>query len=222
MKTVVAKFGGAVSNGAAATILELARDNAVCVVHGAGPQISAEMEKRGLEVRFVNGRRVTTADGMEVVRALLAEVNATLCAAIGEQAVGLMGDEIGLAATRIEELGFAGDPLPSRPGAVLDALAAGKIPVVAPLAEGPLNVNADEAAAQLAIGIEADEISFVTDVPGLLDGAGATVERISVAEADELLASGQLQGGIIPKLEAAVLAARAGVRATIGATVVTA
>jgi acetylglutamate kinase len=132
-----------------------------------------------------------------------------------------MGDDIGLAATQVPELGLVGDPVPSRPEAVIAALAQGRIPVIAPLARGPLNVNADEAAAQLAVGIGADEISFVTDVPGLLDADGATVQQISAAEADTLLASGQLQGGIIPKLEAAVSAARAGVRARIGETVVT-
>jgi acetylglutamate kinase len=220
MSTIVAKFGGAVSDGAAAIVLELAEDHAVCVVHGAGPQISREMELRGLEVRFVDGRRVTTEEGIEVVRELLAEVNARICAAIGPQAVGLMGDEIGLLAEQVEELGLVGDPLPSRPGAVLDALAAGLIPVVAPLAAGPLNVNADEAAAQLAVGIEADEIEFVTDVPGLLDQDGVLVPEIEAEDADALLDSGLLQGGIIPKLEAAVFAARAGVRARIGETVV--
>ena len=89
-----------------------------------------------------------------------------------------MGDEIGLLAEQVEELGLVGDPLPSRPEAVLAALAAGLIPVVAPLAAGPLNVNADEAAAQLAVGIEADEIEFVTDVPGLLDQDGVLVPEI--------------------------------------------
>jgi acetylglutamate kinase len=147
-------------------------------------------------------------------------VNARVCAAIGDRAVPLMGDEIGLAAVQVEELGLVGDPFPSRPNAVLDALAAGKIPVVAPLAAGPLNVNADEAAAQLAVGIEADEIAFVTDVPGLLDQDGATVHAIAVDDAEALLESGILQGGIIPKLEAAVSAARAGVQARIGITLV--
>jgi acetylglutamate kinase len=220
MSTVVAKFGGAVSNGAAAIVLELAQEHAVCVVHGAGPQISAEMERRGVEVRFVDGRRVTTEEGIEVVRELLADVNAQICAAIGPLAVGLMGDEIGLRAEQVYELGLVGDPLPSRPAAVLEALAAGLIPVVAPLAAGPLNVNADEAAAQLAVGIDADEIEFVTDVIGLLDQDGVLVPEIAAEDADALLDSGILQGGIIPKLEAAVFAARAGVRARIGETVV--
>jgi acetylglutamate kinase len=217
--TTVLKVGGAVSADVAQYLAAL-DGGPVVVVHGAGPQISAEMERRGLEVRFVDGRRVTTREGIEVVRELLVAVNGRICAAIGARAVPLMGDEIGLVAIQVEELGLVGTPRPSRPEAVVAALAAGKIPVVAPLAAGPLNVNADEAAAQLAVGIGADEISFVTDVPGLLDQDGATVDAIAVDDADALLDSGILQGGIIPKLEAAVSAARAGVRARIGVTVI--
>ena len=107
--------------------------------------------------------------------------------------------------------------MPSRPAAVVDALAAGRIPVVAPLARGPLNVNADEAAAALAVGIGAQRIDFVTDVPGLLVD-GAVVGSIGVAEAERMLAAGLLEGGIVPKLEAAIVAAKGGVRAAIGET----
>ena len=81
-------------------MLELAAaGHEVCVVHGAGPQISAEMERAGIPVEFVGGRRVTTPEGIEIVRASLVAVNAALCAAIGERAVPLFGDEIGLDAT---------------------------------------------------------------------------------------------------------------------------
>lgn len=221
MTRVVVKCGGAVAGDAAAAILELAAAAEVCVVHGAGPQISAEMEARGLPVEFVHGRRVTTPEGLEVVRASLAAVNAALCAAIGPRAVPLFGDEIGLRATQVPELGLVGDALPSAPPEVLDALAAGRLPVVAPLAAGPLNVNADEAAAGLAVGIEADRILFVTDVPGLLL-EGSVVREIAADRAERLLDTGVLQGGIVPKLRAALVAARQGVRAEIGQTVVTA
>lgn len=214
------KIGGASTAGAAAAVAELhAGGDEVVVVHGAGPQISAEVARRGLEVEFVGGRRVTSAPVLEVVRESLAEVNASLCAAI-DASVGLHGDEIGLAATQVEELGLVGEPVPSAPAAVLDALASGKVPVVAPLAAGPLNVNADEMAAALAVGIGADRILFVTDVPGLLVD-GSVVAQIDADAADELLAGGSLEGGILPKLRAAVTAARLGVRAEIGETAVT-
>jgi acetylglutamate kinase len=220
-RPVVVKCGGAVAESAAELILELADAEAVVVVHGAGPQISAEMERRGLEVQFVGGRRVTSREALEVVRESMAEVNATLCAAIGEPAVPLFGDEIGLHALQVPMLGMVGDPIPCAPGVIVAALEEELIPVVAPLAAGPLNVNADEMAAALAVGLEAERILFVTDVPGLLDG-GVVVPVIDADEAGKLLDAGAFQGGIIPKLRAAITAAQLGVRAEIGATEVVA
>jgi acetylglutamate kinase len=217
---LILKIGGAASAGAASQVQGFAAEgHEVVVVHGAGPQISAEMERRGIPVRFVGGRRVTTPAGLEVVRESLAAVNDSLCAAIGPEALGLMGDEIGLHARRLPELGLVGEPDTVAPAAVLDALAAGRIPVVAPLAAGPLNVNADDMAAALAVGIGADRILFVTDVPGLLLG-GAVASSVEADEADRLVDAGELEGGIVPKLNAAVRAARLGVPAHIGETAV--
>ena len=212
----VRKLGGRVAADAVRTALgEVAGD--VVVVHGAGPQITAEMEARGIAPVFVHGRRVTTPEALEVVVASLLAVNAEVCAAVGPRAVGLRGDEIGLRARLVEELGLVGDPEPSAPAAIRDALAAGQVPVVVPLAAGPLNVNADEAAAALAVGLGAERILFVSDVPGvLLDGAVATV--LSADDAEAGLGEGVFEGGIVPKLMAAVRAARGGVRASIGAT----
>ena len=217
---IVVKVGGAVAGASAGAVLELAETNEVCVVHGAGPQISAEMTRAGIPVEFIGGRRVTSEAGIVIVRSSLAAVNAALCEALGERAVPLFGDEIGLQATPIEGLGLAGDPSPSRPIEVIAALDAGLIPVVAPIAAGPLNVNADEAAAALALGIGADQLLFLTDVDGLLM-EGAVVDSIDVAAATALLDGGSLEGGIIPKLHAAVTAARDGVPAWIGKTAVT-
>jgi acetylglutamate kinase len=218
---VLVKLGGAVAAEAAATVLELAAEHDVCVVHGAGPQITEEMERFGLPVEFVGGRRVTSATALAVVRRSLAVVNESLCAAIGPRALGLFGDAIGLYAVQVPELGLVGDPLPCRPPALERALAAGRIPVVAPLAVGPLNVNADEAAAALAVGLGVDRLLFLTDVDGvLLDGA--IVKTIAAPDADRLLGDGTFQGGIVPKLRAAVTAARLGVPAEIGTTAVTA
>jgi acetylglutamate kinase len=215
---ILVKVGGAVAHGSARAILGLGE---VCVVHGAGPQITAAMQRRGLAVEFVRGRRVTNPAALEVVRASLADVNRDLCRAIGARAVGLMGDAIGLRAEHVPELGLVGDPVQCRPPAIEAVLAARLVPVVAPLAEGPLNVNADEMAAALAAGLGAERIVFLTDVPGLLVD-GRVVDRIPADEAANLLASGELEGGILPKLSAAVTAARLGVRADIGETAVTA
>lgn len=221
MSRLLVKVGGAVAGASAEAVLELAREHEVCVVHGAGPQISLEMERAGIAVEFISGRRLTSPEGIAIVRSSLAAVNAALCAAIGKRAVPLFGDEIGLQATQAPGLGLVGDPVPSRPAQVVAALAAGKIPVVAPIAVGPLNVNADEAAAALALGLGVDKLLFLTDVDGLiLDGA--VVDSIGIEAATDLLDGGSLQGGIIPKLGAAVTAARGGVPATIGRTEVAA
>ena len=204
MTLLVLKAGGRVAAGTASEVRALvAQGFDVCVVHGAGPQISAELERRGLEV----------------VREAFVDVNRELCAAIGPLAVGLVGDEIGLPARRVPKLGLVGEPIPSAPPAILAALAEGLVPVVAPLAVGPLNVNADDAAAALAVGLGAERILFVSDVPGVLLG-GATADSLDCDEAEELIGAGRFEGGIVPKLEAAVRAARGGVRAEIGLTAV--
>ena len=220
MSTVVLKVGGASTAGVAAAVARLrGAGHPVCVVHGAGPQISDEMARRGLEVRFVGGRRVTTPEALEVVRESLAAVNAAVCAELGALAVPLAGDEAGLEAQQVPELGLVGTPLPSAPPAVLDALAAGLVPVLSPLARGPLNVNADEAAAALAVGIGALRIHFLTDVPGVFH-EGELLSSIRAEHAESLIGAGQFEGGIVPKLLAAVHAARGGLVAEIGETAV--
>jgi acetylglutamate kinase len=215
---VVLKVGGRVAAEAAARAPELVAEGAeVIVVHGAGPQISAEMERRGLVPGFVRGRRVTTPEVLAVVRESFKEVNAAVCATVGPRAIGLMGDEIGLVAEQVEELGLVGEPVPCAPSAVLEALASGRIPVVAPLAAGPLNVNADDAAAVIAVGVDADRLLFLTDVEGfMLDGE--VVDTLDVPTAEALVAGGTLSPTILPKLGAAITAARHGVAAFIGRT----
>ena len=208
---IVVKVGGAIVGDELGEL-----ENAV-VVHGGGKQITEAMAEAGLRVSWVGGRRVTDDAAIGVVRGALLRVNRELCAAIGPRAVGLAGDEIGLRATPVPELGHVGTPLPSRPQAVLNALAAGKIPVVAPLAEGPLNVNADDMAAALAVGLGAERIVFLTDVPGVLRG-----EQVLAEVAAHEVETGEFEGGILPKLQAAVVAAREGVRAEIGETMVVA
>ena len=189
---IVLKVGGASTGGVAAAIAAL--DEPVCVVHGAGPQISEEMERRGLDVVFVGGRRVTTAAGLEVVRESFAAVSAAVCAAVGPLALPLAGDEIGLEAEQLPELGLVGRPLPCAPAAVLEAL---------------------------AVGIGATRISFLTDVPGVYRD-GELVHSIDAHGAQTLVDGGVFDGGIVPKLLAAALAARNGVAADIGVTAVVA
>lgn len=222
MSRVVLKLGGGAALVSAPRALELhAAGHEIVVVHGAGPQITAELHARGIPVIFVRGRRFTDPATLAFVRASLVAVGAELSAALGPAALHLVGDEIGLRARRLPELGLVGEPVPCRPAAVVHALEQHRIPVVTPIAVGPLNVNADEAAAALAAGLGADRVAFVSDVPGVYV-EGAVVGRLHVDDADTLLDAGAFEGGIVPKLLAATRVARLGIRAEIGETAVVA
>jgi acetylglutamate kinase len=222
VKRVVLKLGGRVATAAAEQALELHGIGCeVVVVHGAGPQIDAELQRRGLPVRFHRGRRFTDPAAFAIVRTSLVAVGAELSAALGPAALHLLGDEIGLEARPLPELGLVGEPVPCRPAIVERALAERRIPVVTPIAHGPLNVNADEAATALAAGLGAGRVVFVSDVPGVYVN-GVVVERLYADDADELLHADAFEGGIVPKLLAAVRAARLGIRAEIGETAVVA
>ena len=221
MTRVVLKLGGSV----AADSLDVVRarhaaGDEVVVVHGAGPQITAELEARGIAVSFVRGRRFTDPATLAIARASLVAVGAELTAALGPAAVHLVGDEIGLRATPLPELGLVGEPVPSRLDAIVGALAAGVVPVVTPIAVG-LNVNADEAATAIAAGVAAERVVFLSDVPGVYL-EGTVVRSLHVDRASELLEEGAFEGGIVPKLMSAVQAARAGLTAEIGETAVVA
>jgi len=219
---LVVKVGGAVAGESAGRILGLLEEgHEVCVVHGAGPQITTEMQRRGIPVEFVGGRRRTSAAALEVVRESMHAVNASLCAELGDVAVDVLGERDGLLAVPVPPLGLVGDPLPCRPRRILDAFAAGKVPVVAPMAIGPLNVNADDAAAALALGLGAKRLVFLTDVPGLYVD-DEVVDEIGVGQAHAMLDAGVFDGGIVPKLRAAAIAAGSGITAEIGRTAVVA
>ena len=187
----------------------------VCVVHGAGARISAALREAGIESTFVGGRRVTTAEALPVIRDAFRRENSALCSEIGPRACGLMGDDLGLEADRLPELGHAGMLLPVVPPALRPLLETDAVPVIAPLARGPLNVNADDAAAVLAVALGADRLVFVSDVPGVLVD-GEVVRQLTERDISRL--NGHLTGGIVPKLQAALLAARGGVRVEVGQT----
>ena len=153
------------------------------------------------------------------MRESLVNVNTGLCDALGDLAVPVIGDTAGLLAVPVPPLGWVGDPLPCRPAVILNALAAGKIPVVAPLAVGPLNVNADDASAALALGLGARRLVFLTDVAGLFVNDDL-VDSIRVGDANAMLDAGAFDGGIVPKLRAAAIAAASGITAQIGSTAV--
>lgn len=220
MSLTVVKCGGA---ALAKEPFELARhvapDGGAVVVHGAGARISAALSTVGIESKYRDGRRITPPEALPYVREAFRDENHALCRQIGPRAVGLMGDALGLEAERLPGLGEAGTLLPHVPPRLWELLSTEAVPVIAPLARGPLNVNADDAAAVLAVALRADRLVFVSDVPGVLVD-GAVVPSLSEHEARSL--NGALSGGIVPKLQAAFHAAREGVRVDVGATAVVA
>jgi acetylglutamate kinase len=217
--TVVKCGGAALARGP--FVLERFVDDgeSACVVHGAGGRISAALGRAGIESHFVGGRRVTSDEALPIVREAFRQENAELCRQIGGRAHGVMGDDLGLEADLLPGFGRVGMLRPVVPPSLWDLLKADGVPVIAPLARGPLNVNADDAAAILAIALSADRLVFVSDVPGVLVD-GEVVPRLSAQDVAGL--NGALSGGILPKLEAALAAARQGVRAEVGATLVVA
>ena len=131
---VVLKLGGRVAGDSIGLALDRhAAGDEVVVVHGAGTQITSELRASGIATRFVAGRRFTDQATLAIVRRSLVAVGTELSAALGSAALHLVGDEIGLAATRVPELGLVGEPLPCRPAAVEEAFAARRIPIVTPI-----------------------------------------------------------------------------------------
>ncbi|HEX6990047.1 MAG TPA: acetylornithine transaminase [Bacillota bacterium] len=229
---VVIKVGGAVAGRAGAAAVQAAvslraRGWQPVVVHGGGTQISAWLDRAGMAARFHNGRRITDEAALEVVEMVLsARVNKAWVAALeqaGVPAAGLSGRDGGLlvAGQRYEEgvaMGRVGRIQRVRPHLVESLLEAGFCPVISPVSGGDdggaFNVNADEAAAALAAALGARALLLLTDVPGLLkdlQNPTSVVPELSAAEARRLLDAGLVEGGMRPKLEAALEALDGGV-----------
>ncbi|MFC6005653.1 acetylglutamate kinase [Angustibacter luteus] len=204
------------------------------VVHGGGPQVTAMLNRLGVDSQFRAGLRVTTEDTVDVVRmVLVGQVGRELVGLINEHgphAVGLSGEDAGLfRAERTRPLvngepvdvGLVGDVVQVDPTAVLDLVAAGRIPVVssiAPEASGQvLNVNADTAAAALAVALGAVKLVVLTDVEGLYadwPDRSSLVQKIGADELEQVLP--QIDSGMAPKMAACLRAVRGGVgRATV-------
>ena len=186
------------------------------LVHGGGPEINDWLERVGLPRRFQRGLRVTDAATLDVVRMVLAgKVNGDLVrllVSLGGRAIGLSGIDGGLLHARqiAADLGYVGAITTVDAGVITALSAAGFIPVIAPIALGDedtvLNVNADDAAADLARGLSATKLLYLSDVPGVLDAQGRLLSELTDHEVRALIDQGVIFGGMIPKAEAALRA----------------
>ena len=229
MLTVV-KVGGAVA-GAPAEVAAFASAVAALpgsrvVVHGGGTEITAWQERLGLPVEWKDGLRVTTPAAMQVTAMVLSGlVNKRLAAALidaGELAVGISGEDGGLVRALRRDggrLGEVGEVAGVDPRPLCALLDAGILPVVSPVSRGPggapLNVNADETAIALAVGLAANRLLLVSDVGGVLVD-GAPLAQITAAGAVELLEREVVRDGMAVKVRQALVAVRAGVEVRIG------
>jgi len=225
-KVIVVKLGGA-TLGSHDTIIEdmvalQKQDKLIVVVHGGGKIITDWLLKEGISTQFVKGQRVTNRATLSVVTAVLAGlVNKEIVAQIndlGGRAIGISGVDGSLIEGRIMDrnLGYTGTIVKMNLAPLAIILRMGYIPVVAPVSmhsidkvkgELPLlNINADAVAGEIAVGIEADKLIFLTDVAGIKDSSGKLISKISPAEADTLMASGVISGGMIPKVNAGLRA----------------
>ncbi len=227
-KRVVIKYGGrAMADDEFGSLIEdlvLLRNAGLrpMLVHGGGAEISATLERMGMAPRFVDGLRVTDRDTMRVVEMVLGgSVNKRLVGMIqraGGSAVGLTGRDGDLLRVRphprAEELGFVGE-IEHVDTTLLDQLtSAGYVPVIGSLGVGPggdtYNVNADTAAAALAAEVDAEKLLLLTDVRGIMDN-GNFRSRLTPVEAQDLIDSGVVSAGMVPKVRACLSALGAGV-----------
>src|SRR5262245_17061153 len=231
-KTVVIKYGGhAMENGELAdlfaadvVLMRLVGMNPV-VVHGGGPQITDLMRRLGKEPEFVDGRRVTDAETVDIVRmTLVGKVNREIVASVnphGSYAVGLSGEDAGL--IRVDQrdpaLGFVGDVRRIDPTIVLRLLREELIPVIATGGVdddgNAYNVNADTVAGAMAEALDAEKLVYLTDVAGVYrdwPDESSLISRIDVAGMEQLITEGKVADGMIPKLESCVSALKQGVR----------
>lgn len=225
-RPVVVKIGGSTLGSHDTTLEDLValhKDGVkFIVVHGGGNTISKWMERQGAMPRFVRGLRVTDAQSLEIVTAVLTGlVNKQLVAsllALGGKALGLSGVDGGLLEAEVAdpELGYVGRVTTVNPQPVLLALEGGYIPLVAPIGlhcvDGStysgalLNINGDTVAGELAYAVAAERLIFLTDVGGIMDGSGRVIQHLNMRNARLLLRSGVVKGGMMPKLEACLRA----------------
>ena len=232
-KIIVVKYGGsAMSNEELqknvikdVTLLKLVGFKPI-IVHGGGKEISKWVGKVGKEARFVNGLRVTDEETMEIAEMVLGKVNkrlVTMVQELGVNAVGISGKDGGLLQVEKkysggEDIGFVGEITRVDPKVLYDMLEKDFLPIVAPIGLDDqfqtYNINADDAACAIAKAVGADKLVFLTDTEGLykdINDKSSFINRLTAAEAEELIGGGYIGGGMLPKLANCTSAIRSGV-----------
>ena len=215
---LVVKLGGTTISDQQQVLEEvaaIARQRPVVLIHGGGRRITEWLDRLGVPSHFEDGLRVTDPAALEVAAAVLrGVVNSELVSglrSLGVDAVGLSGVDGGLLiAERIPELGLVARVVGLRRDLLDAILVGGQVPVVAPLARDEdgivCNVNADDAAAGIAAGLGARQLVLMTDVDGVRDAEGRRLDTLTVGEAEALIESGVINGGMVPKIRAALAA----------------
>jgi acetylglutamate kinase len=226
----VIKIGGYTFNSGDTTIEDIValqkKKRSLVVVHGGGNTVTDWLKRQGIATKFVRGERVTDLHSLAVATAVLAGlVNKELTAAInlyGGRAVGISGVDGSLVESRMKdkELGYVGSAEKVNKDILEVLLKAGFVPVVSPISlyslsrageePGIINVNGDPIAGEIAIALKAKRLIYLTDVEGIKDKADKVIPRVTKAEAESLIASGVIAGGMIPKVNACLKALNAG------------
>jgi len=232
-RIIVVKYGGSAMSTKElqenvikdVTLLKLVGFKPV-IVHGGGKEISRWVEKVGMEPRFVNGLRVTDEDTMELAEMVLCKVNKQLVSMVqdlGVKAVGITGKDGGLLVCKKklsdgQDIGFVGDITYVEPKVLFDLIEKDFLPIVAPIGMDEngqsYNINADDAACAIAEAVKAEKLAFLTDIEGLykdINDKSTFISNLSADEAQGLVDSGYIGGGMLPKLSGCIDAVRNGV-----------
>jgi len=195
------------------------------IVHGGGPMINSMLDKLNIKSEFINGKRVTDPETMNVVEMVLSgSVNKKIVQAINNQegrAVGLSGKDAKLIICKQEtpDLGLVGSPTDVNPEVIFTLFENDMIPVIAPLGAGnsgeTLNINGDTVSGAIASALKADRLLLLTDVSGVQDKNGSIITELNSTQIKNWINEGIISGGMIPKTETALLALKGGVRGVV-------
>lgn len=233
-KIIVVKYGGSAMSDEElqrhviqdVTLLKLVGFKPI-IVHGGGKAISSWVRKTGKEAQFINGLRVTDKETMEIAEMVLGRVSknlVTMVEELGVKAVGISGKDSAMLKVKKrlsggQDIGYVGEITKVDPKILFDMMDNDYLPIVAPIGLDDqfetYNINADEAACAIAKAVGADKLVYLTDVEGLyrdFEDKSSFISRISVTEAEELIANGMIGGGMLPKLSNCTDAVRGGVK----------